>query len=103
MPSLQRAFELLGQQRRPLQLHRNARRVISELQERGLETEAAEVERWLNHAAPSEPSITSPERRPILPTQCSSCGATVRPDEIEWLDDFSAECAYCGSPLRAES
>lgn len=103
MPSLQRAFELLVQQRRPLQLNRNARRVISELQERGLETEAAEVERWLNHVAPSEPSIASPERRTILPTQCLSCGATVRPDEIEWLDDFTAECAYCGSPLQAES
>jgi hypothetical protein len=103
MPSLKSAFELLVQQRRPLQLHRNVRRVISELQERGLETEAAEVERWLNHAVPSEPSIDSPARRAILPTQCLSCGARVRPDEIEWLDDLTAECAYCGSPLRAQS
>jgi hypothetical protein len=102
MPSLKRGFELLVQQRRPLRLHRNLRRVISELQERGLETEAAEVERWLNHAAHSEPSIDSPEKRPVLPTHCSSCGASVRPDEIEWLDDITAECAYCGSPLRAE-
>jgi hypothetical protein len=103
MPSLKRAFELLVQQRRPLRLHRTARRVISELQERGLETEAAEVEGWLNHAAPSEPTLDAPEKRPVLPTHCPSCGATVRPDEIEWLDAITAECAYCGNPLRAQS
>jgi hypothetical protein len=25
-----------------------------------------------------------------------------RPDEIEWLDEVTAECDYCGSPLRGE-
>jgi hypothetical protein len=100
MPSLRRAVELLVELRRPLRLHRVARRVISELQERGLETEAAEVKGWLNNASPSEPSIDEPTKRPVLPIRCPSCGATVRPDEIEWLDDITAECAYCGSPLR---
>jgi hypothetical protein len=103
MPSLKRAFELLVGQRRPLRLHRVARRVISELEERGLETEAAEVESWLPSASPSEPSMDTSEKRPVLPTHCPSCGAAVRPDEIEWLEDNTAECAYCGSPVRAQS
>jgi predicted Zn-ribbon and HTH transcriptional regulator len=103
MPSLKRAFELLARQRRPLRLHRIARRVITELSERGLEREAAEVESWLNHASPSAPSMDAPTKRPVLPTHCPSCGAGVRPDEVEWLDDATAECAYCGSPLRGES
>ena len=103
VPSLKRAFELLAQQGQPLRLHRIARRVISELNERGLEREAAEVKSWLNHASPSEPSVDEPFRRPVLPTRCPSCGAMVRPDEIDWLDDITAECAYCGSPVRAES
>lgn len=102
MPSLKRAFELLVQQRRPLRLHRIARRVISELQERGLESEATEVESWLDNASPSAPSMDAPAKRPVLPTHCPSCGAAVRPDEIEWLDDITAECAYCGSPLREQ-
>jgi hypothetical protein len=102
MPSLKRAFELLIQQRRPLRLHRIARRVISELSERGLESEAAEAESWLTHESPSAPSVDEPAKRPALPTHCPSCGAGVRPDEIEWLDDITAECAYCGSPLRGE-
>jgi hypothetical protein len=103
MPSLKRAFELLAQQRRPLRLHRVARRVISELEERGLEREAADVESWLNNASFHEPSTDTSEKRPVLPTHCPSCGAMVRPDETEWLDDITAECAYCGSPLRAQS
>lgn len=103
MPSLQRAFELLGQQRRPLRLHRIARRVISEMREHGLDREAAEVESWLVNASPSAPSEGPAIKRPALPTHCPSCGAAVRPDEIEWRDEVTAECAYCGSPLHAES
>lgn len=102
MPSLKRAFDLLAQQPRPLRLHRIARRVISELNERGLEREVAEVESWLKNASPSAPSNEAPAKRPILPTHCPACGAAVRPDEIEWLDDITAECAYCGNPLHAE-
>jgi hypothetical protein len=22
------------------------------------------------------------------------------PDEVEWQDEVTAECAYCGSPIR---
>lgn len=102
MPSLKRAFELLAVQRRSLRLHRIARRVISELQGRGLDREAAEVESWSIISFPSEPASEPSPKRPLLPTHCPSCGAGVRPDEIEWLDDVTAECAYCGSPLRAE-
>jgi hypothetical protein len=102
MPSLKRAFELLIEQKRPLRLQRIARRVILELKERGLEREAAEVESWLNNASPFAPAKDAPTKRPVLSTHCPSCGAAVRPDEIEWLDDITAECAYCGSPLRAE-
>jgi hypothetical protein len=101
MPSLKRAFELLAQQRRPLRLQRIARRIISELKEHDLGKEAAEVESWLNNASPSAaPAMDAATKRPVLPTHCPSCGAAVRPDEVEWLDDTTAECAYCGSPLR---
>lgn len=99
MPSLKHALELL-EQRRPLQLPRIARRLISDLKERGLDGEAAEVESWLKNAPPSQPSIEAPAKRTMLPTHCPACGAGVRPDEIEWLDDVTAECAYCGSPFN---
>jgi hypothetical protein len=103
MPSLKRALELLSQKRLFLRLHRVRRRLINELRERGLDKEAAEIETWMNSPEASLSETESQEiqaKRPVLPTHCPSCGAAVRPDEIEWLDEVTAECAYCGSPIR---
>ena len=41
-------------------------------------------------------------RRGKLPTTCHQCGAPVRSDEVEWVDDSSAECDFCGAILAAE-
>jgi hypothetical protein len=103
MPSLKRALELLSQKRLFLRLHRVRRRLIDELHERGLDKEAAEIEAWMNSPETSLPETELqeiPVKRSVLPTHCPSCGAAVRPDEIEWLDEVTAECAYCGSPIR---
>jgi hypothetical protein len=103
MPSLKRGLELLSQQRLFLRLHRVRRRLINELRERGLEAEAAEIETWIKSPETTASEIESPEaqvKQPILPTHCPSCGAGLRPDEVEWLDEVTAECAYCGSPIR---
>ena len=45
---------------------------------------------------------SAPAKKAVLPAHCPSCGAAVRPDEVEWLDDITAECDYCGSPVRGE-
>jgi len=106
MPSLKRGLELLSQQRLFLRLHRVRRRLINELRERGLEAEAREIEGWMTspQAGASETEWQEPQmKRPILPTHCPACGAALRPDEVEWLDEDTAECDYCGSPVRAES
>jgi hypothetical protein len=103
MPSLKRGLELLAQQGLFLRLRRARRQLINELHERGLAKEAEEIEAW---TMPSEASTSETEaqvpplKRPVLPTHCPSCGAAVRPDEVEWLDEVTAECAYCGSPVR---
>lgn len=100
MPSLQRGLQLLAQREQSARLQLAGSRVVSELNERGLQKEAAQIEAWLATILPSAPSTDSPLKRPVLPTHCPSCGAAVRPDEVEWLDDATAECAYCGSPMR---
>ena len=104
MPSLKRGLELLSQQRLFLRLHRVKRRLINELRERGLEAEAAEIEAWMKSAESTAPESTADQvKRPVLPTHCPSCGAGLRRDEVEWLDEVTAECDYCGSPVRAET
>jgi hypothetical protein len=37
-----------------------------------------------------------------LPARCPSCHGPVRMDEVTWTGRGRAECAYCGTPLRAE-
>jgi len=105
MPSLKRGLELLAQHRQFPRLHRTGRRAVAELSERGLQNESTEIETWLKSVLPPTSSFDlteGPSKKPVLPTHCPSCGAAVRRDEVEWLDDASAECAYCGSPLREE-
>lgn len=100
MPSLQRGLELLAQREQLARLHRAGRRVIADLNEQGLHQESAEISAWLESVLPSEPAAASTPVERSLPGYCPSCGAKVRPDEVEWQDDNTAECAYCGNPLR---
>lgn len=72
-------------------------RIVSELNQLVLKNEANENLGLLNAKLPgnfSAPGNASPTRKPVLPTHCPSCGGTIRPDEVEWLDDITAECAY---------
>ena len=103
MPSLKRGLELFSQHKQFPQLQRAGTRVITELNEKGLKNEAMEIEMWLKSIILLKPSFEAdeiPEKRPNLPTHCPSCGAGLRPDEVQWLDNVTAECAYCGSPVR---
>ena len=105
MPSLKRGLELFAQRGQMHKLQNAGSRTIMELNERGLTKEAAEIEAMLKGVSPSMPVMAepSPTKKPILPTHCSSCGAPIRPDEVEWLDEVTGECGYCGSPVREDS
>jgi len=100
MPSLKRGLELLAQREQFQRLQKLGVRVISELKDRGLKNEASQMEAWLKTVLPAAAAFDAPGKKPVLPTKCRSCGAAIRPDEVEWLDEVTAECAYCGSPIR---
>src|SRR5512138_1853350 len=101
-PSLKRGLELLAERGQFPRLQQAGERVLSELDERGLKKEAMEIEAWLKTVLPSAAPPASATKHPLLPTHCPACGAAMRPDEVEWLDEVTAECAYCGSPVRNE-
>jgi hypothetical protein len=106
MPSLKRGLELFAQRGQFHKFRAAGMRAVAELQERGLAKETAEIEAIMNVVAPSMPAVqaqATPAKKPILPTHCPSCGAAVKPDEVEWLDEVTAECGYCGSPVREEN
>jgi hypothetical protein len=77
-------------------------RTIEELKAQGLTAEAEEIAILLNASLPKGIPATNPipAKKTVLPTHCPSCGAAVRIDEVEWIDDITAECAYCRSPVR---
>jgi hypothetical protein len=41
-----------------------------------------------------------PNQHLFLPTACPQCGAPLHRDEIEWIDERSGECAYCGAVIE---
>ena len=80
-------------------------RLVSELNGRGLKNEAQQLSAYLDELLPgrrSQPAGTATGKQTPLPTHCPGCGAPLRPDEVDWLDDATAACAYCGSPVHGE-
>jgi hypothetical protein len=100
MPSLKRGLELFAERKQFQQLQKVGMQTIHELNEHGFKKEADEIETWLKSVLPDVPVHDSPVKRPLLPKHCPSCGAPLRPDEVEWLDEVTGECGYCGSPVR---
>jgi hypothetical protein len=81
-----------------------AQLAIEDLKSRNLNAEAEEIASLLKVSLPKgfQAESSTPVKKHVLPTHCPSCGAAVRSDEVDWLDDVTAECAYCGSPVRGE-
>ena len=104
MDHLNQGFNQLALAGEWFRVKRARRSIAQELIESGHGAEAEELNKFIEDRAPlgsqAEPEDAEPEKRPVLPTHCPSCGAAVRPGEVEWLDEMTAECAYCGSPVR---
>lgn len=105
LPHLKRGLELLVASGRYSQLYKAGQRIVQELKLRGLEREAREIAALVGTSVPAIADMPT-ERGPdvakiLLPTHCESCGGPIRSPEVEWLDARTAECPYCGSPVRA--
>jgi hypothetical protein len=81
---------------------------MAELKQLGHPQEAEQVKQFVSvipgwdESAACEPVPPKESARPLLPTHCGQCGAVIRSDEVDWIDDQTAACAYCGSPIRPE-
>lgn len=77
------------------------KRVVDNLRENGMDESAQEISEWLKTTLADHPiERHAPRSQKQLPSKCEFCGATVRSDEIEWIDANSVECVYCGSSLK---
>jgi predicted Zn-ribbon and HTH transcriptional regulator len=94
-----------------LKFYRNRRRTVEELLRLGLNGETDALATYLSAELPAgiqedeaktRDNIGRVERRKaVLPPKCQGCGAPLRSDEVEWVDEVSAECPYCGSISRS--
>lgn len=106
MTNLKQGMSMLANRAAWRRFYNAGHRIVNELNQLRLKDEANEILDLLSTKLPGNfiaPNNVIPARKPILPTHCPSCGGVVRPDEVEWLDDITAECAYCGSPVREEN
>jgi len=103
IPSLRRGLELLAERGQFHRVHQAGARIVAELKEHELEVEAENIEILLGTLLPKTFSAEPSPKRPTLPTHCPSCGAPLRPEAVDWPDDVTAECGYCGSPIRDEN
>jgi len=102
LPSLRRGLELLAERGQFPRLQRIGVKTVADLNERGFEVEATNIEILLTTLLPKTFQAEPQAKRPMLPVHCPTCGAPLGSDAVEWLGDATAECGYCGSPIREE-
>jgi hypothetical protein len=100
---LRRGFQLMEQMGQFRRLPVAAQRVLNELKSMGLDQEYKTLENEIQQLlAKKELSLSKEplQNKPRLPGKCPQCGGTVHPNEIEWIDERTATCDYCGSILQ---
>ena len=105
MADFKQGLAILTQRGEVQRLHNLGQRIRDELAAMGLQAEAAEITALLTGMPISQAPAAAPAaaaQTRLLPTTCPSCGGPVRSDEVEWVDEASAECGFCGSILRTE-
>ena len=104
MAHLQYGLNLFARRNQPGKIFNQGNRIVGELNQRGLTTEAGQITDLMKTLLPAfnAASESVHNKKAALPTHCPGCGAPIRPDEVDWLDDVTAECAFCGSPVRGE-
>ena len=111
MTQIEIALKMFAKRGEWLKFQRNRRRVVEELRRTGLDNEANTIVNFLEEQLPAEMKSTGGEplkdpkpvarARATLPTKCPECGAPLRIDQVDWVDENTAECPYCGNMTRS--
>jgi hypothetical protein len=104
MVHFRQGLELLAARGQWQRLQNNSRRIVAELSQQGMTEQAGQIEAFIRTSLPAgfvtQPAVA--RGRKILPTKCPGCGAPLHADDVEWSDEITAECPYCGSAVRVE-
>jgi hypothetical protein len=110
MSQIELALKVFAERGEWFKFQRIRNRVAEELRKNGLENEANTIINFMEEQLPSEIKSSggepSGDPRPVararatLPPRCQECGAPLRIDEVDWVDENTAECPYCGNLTR---
>lgn len=91
-------------------LRRAGLRVTRELTETGFSSQADSLHKEFFQGPPflQAPSLEPVEEthtlsRAELPSNCPACGGILRSDEVDWIVQGTAECTWCGTPVKAHA
>jgi hypothetical protein len=104
MEDLKQGLEILSARGRTRKFIFACQKSKDELLNAGYNAEAAEIMQLLGSSIGSPLSIQHPDaddRRGTLPAACAACGGTLHSDDVDWIDNVTAECPWCGSSIRA--
>jgi hypothetical protein len=106
MSHLQQGLDLFAARGQWQRFHNSSQRIMAELSQRGLSGQATQIEANLKARLPAgfvpEPKNIPEKAKRVLPTNCHSCGAPLHTNDVDWTDEITAECPYCGRAVRAE-
>jgi hypothetical protein len=88
-----------------MRLNALAGTLAGELEERGYGSESQQLSAYARSLLPGAPQTNlaaPPPRRSSLPSHCPGCGAPLKSAEVDWIDEETAECAFCGTPVKGE-
>jgi hypothetical protein len=89
------------------QFHNSGQRILAELKAKGLDEQADQIAAILKTSLPAgfvpETGVEVEKTKPVLPTNCPGCGGPLHSSEVEWSDEITAMCPFCGSAVRAEN
>jgi predicted RNA-binding Zn-ribbon protein involved in translation (DUF1610 family) len=102
-------FRLLEKTKRWRAIYMNGRKAIAELQPLEQPEAAEKLQTWLDQTLKEHPEATSSptelttSKKPLrFPPKCPQCGASIHMNQVDWIDEVSIECPYCGSAIQPE-
>jgi len=100
--SLEYGLNLMIKLDQHTRFHAASQRVFHDLRELGYADQAEQMEARLSDSSAAVENNPSPEIHVNLPSACPKCGATIKPDELAWINTTRAYCDYCGSVLEGK-
>ncbi len=104
MGNFKQGLEIMAARGRLANVSQVGQRCEFDLKNAGFEKEAYEINQLIQSLVGQPTYEVQPAtsiRSRIIPVTCDACGGTLRADEVEWIDDSTAECPWCGSTIQS--